>query len=226
MKIKALFLLVLTLASAAIVAQGTFTVTGTAVKNANADELIITAGITLEGGDASKLFTESQQVISEAITYLKTKRGVKETETELINLQYNRYAKTAGNAFISSQTLRVTLEDFTLYDEVMLTLVEMGFNTIGNVQFALSNAGEMKNSLQIEAIREAKRKAEVFSKELGVELAGVVSFSEQNYQVAPMRVANTYSMDAKGGAGPSVAPSQVKISMGVIVSYAIKSKTE
>jgi uncharacterized protein YggE len=116
------------------------------------------------------------------------------------------------------------LTDFALYDQLMLDLFSMGFNNINRVEFAVSNMADIKQEVQIEAIKAAKEKAAVFAKTLNVELGEVINFSEENIYTTYAGTANFKSADVAAPSGPSIAPNQVEVMMSVIVSFAIKSE--
>lgn len=205
-------------------AQATFT--GTATRIVNADELIITVGVTRENKDAKLVFEQTRTAMAGAIAYLKTKKGVKKVETEQINL-YNRYANQSGvgASFVGSQSLTVTLLDFSLYDEVMLELIDLGLNNIGQVRFAVSDISKIKQEVQLDAINAAKQKAKLFSEALGLKLVKIISFTEDMPQLSPTPYANYKMADAGLESQTSLAPNQVDVTMSVTLVYVI-SPTE
>ena len=207
------------------------TVSGTAKMIVNADEMVISTGITRESNDANELQKNMQEKMATAIKYLKSQKGVKSVETDVIRI-YNRGSQSKRGAqpqFQGRQTVTIVLKDFALYDQLMVKLFEMGFNNINNAFFRLSNMDAEKQKTQIMAIQAAKEKAGLFAKELGVELGPVISFTEQNTYVQPVRYANRAKYEAvqvEGNQGSSVEASKVTIEMTVIVSFAIKSEEE
>jgi uncharacterized protein YggE len=204
-------------------AQATFT--GTATRILNADELIITVGVTRESKDPKVVFEQTRTAMAGAIAYLNTKKGVKKVETQQINL-YNRYANQAGvgASFVGSQSLTVTLSDFSLYDEVMLKLIDLGLNNIGQVRFAVSTITQIKQEVQLDAIKAAKKKAELYSEELGVRLVKIISFAEDMPQLSPTPYANYKTADAGVESQTSLAPNQVDVTMSVTLVYVISPK--
>lgn len=204
-------------------AQATFT--GTATRIVNADELIITVGVYRENKDAKVVFEQTRTIIAEAIAYLDKKKGVKKVETNQINL-YNQHSHQAGMGplFSASQSLTVTLSDFSLYDEVILKLIDLGLNNIGQVHFAVSNMTQLKQEVQLDAIKAAKKKAELYSEELGVRLVKIISFAEDMPQLSPTPYANYKTADAGVESQTSLAPNQVDVTMSVTLVYVISPK--
>ncbi len=189
MKILAVF--TASLLSMALLGQANeITVTGTAKTTVNADELVISTGISLEDDDASVLQKKMQERMATAITYLKGKDGVKSVETDMIQI-FNRgpqHKRGSGLQYQGRQTVTVILTDLELYDELMIKLFELGFNNIRSVHFSLSDPAVEKQKVQLMAIQVAKEKAQLFARELGVELGPVSSFAEQGVHYQPVKI--------------------------------------
>ena len=160
--------------------------------------------------------------MAEAIAYLKTVKGVKNFKTDVVRLN-RKYNQTTQEVFMSMQSLSVTLIDFDLYEEVMVKLMSLGFNTVGGVSFTVNDLAKIKREVQLQAIEVAKKKAQDFAKALGVELGNVLRFAENDFSSGPQAYYNYRNADAPAPAEPSIAPGQMEISMRVVVSYAIKN---
>jgi uncharacterized protein YggE len=218
-------LAILALALLPILGNAQATFTGTATRTVNADELIITVGIYRENKEAKVVFEQTRAKMAEAIAYLEKKKGVKKFETEQINLyNKNEHQYGMGPNFAANQSLTITLSDFTVYDEVLIALLDLGLNHVGQVRFAVSNLSALKQEVQLDAIKAAKKKAELFSKELGVTLVKIISFSEDILQLSPTPYANYKTADAGSEIQPSLAPNQVDVTMSVTIVYAISQK--
>jgi uncharacterized protein YggE len=213
------------LVGATITAQSPqFTVTGTATKQVDADEMIINVGYQAEGKNAREVFERTQISMAEAIEYLNGREGVKKVESDIIRLNRRYNHGATQQPFVAIQTLSITLSDFNMYETVMIKLMDFGFNTVGGVRFAVSNLSDLKEELQLQAIKEARKKATLYAKSLGVELGGVLNFAENQLGGGPSPVYNYRAADGVAANGPSIAPQQVEITMQVVVSYAIKNE--
>ena len=204
--------------------QNSLTVTGTALKSVAPNEMHIMAGVTAEGGDAQKMYTLVRDKMAKAMAYLKAEKGVKSYETDVVQLHRLLPAQVPNSPYNCMQTLNIVLTDFSLYDQLMLDLFEIGFNEIGNVQFAVSSLEEIKKQVALEAVSVAKAKANAYADALGVTLGPVISFSEQNFYSGPSAMVNYKETGTYAPAGPSIAPNQVEVMMSVIVSFAIKTE--
>jgi uncharacterized protein YggE len=201
-----------------------FTVSGTAKKLVDADEMIINVGYQAEDNNAGEVFKRTQNKMAEAINYLNGLKGVKRVESDIIRLNRRYVQGSVQRQFTAIQTLSVTLSDFGLYEEVMVKLMDMGFNTVGGVRFEVSDLAKHKREVQLQAIDAAKQKAELYARALDVELGGVLRFNENVGGGTPRPVYNYKSADAGAATGPSIAPRQVEITMQVVVSYALKNE--
>lgn len=211
--------------------SGDLTVAGTAKMMVNADEMVISTGISADDDDANALQKGMQEKMAAALKYLKGQKGVKSVETDVIRI-YNRGPQQKRGIqaqFQGRQSVTIVLADFELYDQLMVKLFELGFNNINNAHFRLSNMAVEKQKVQLMAIQAAKEKASLFADELGVELGSVLSFSEQGVHMPTVPYANAVQFDAvrvEGDQGSSIEASKVTIEMTVIVSFGIKSEDE
>lgn len=225
MKRNLFFSVLIMLTQSPLIAQNleTFTVTGTAVQRVQADELVISAGISIESdGNVQDLFRSTQKVTSEALEYLRSKQGVKKVETDVVRLQ-SVYHKDRDGFFRSTQTLNIILSDFSIYDEVMTFLIGKGFNQIGYVGFRLSDLSGRKLDVQLDAVSAARSKADKLALAMGVKLGDVVHFSEESLPVyRPMENALRFSSSDASGGESSIAPTEVEITQKVTITYAIK----
>lgn len=201
------------------------TVSGTALKCINPTQIIISTGMELQSNTAENAYKNMRNKMAAAVEYLKNQKRVKTFETDRISM-YKSHNPNMPPEFRVQQSISITITDMEFYDELMLKLFELGFNNINNVEFAVENMAELKQQVQLEAIRAAKEKAALFAQELDVELGPVLRFEEQNTRSGGGTLANYKTADAVAGPGPSIAPNQVDIMMTVVVSFAIKPVKE
>lgn len=173
-----------------------------------------------------------------AIKYLKNS-GVNEkdikTESYNANPQYDygqivcvRYpcpsSKPTLIGYEVSQTISVKIRDTDKAGEILTGIGATGVTNISGLTFTIDNDDVLKADARAKAIAEAKSKAQKLSKDLGVSLGKVTSFSEgSDYGMV-------YAMESKamgiGGGAPDVAPEvpmgQNKIVVNVTVTYRIK----
>ena len=227
MRKKSTLLLVILTISLSSFAQesGTLSVSGTATKKIQADELIIKTGINLEGEDAAEIFKASSKAMDLAIKYLKVKSKSCSYETDIVRLHSTKDYKTGRITYRSNQLITITLHDFSEYDIILQSLIAMGFNTIQSVSFGLSDPAKYKKEVHLLAIDAGKKKAEETARQLGVELGNVRSFSEQPIRsVYPAhKYENAVYTNGEVSDGSStLAPGQINMTVTVHLVYEIK----
>ncbi len=105
----------------------------------------------------------------------------------------------------------------------MQSLGSTGVSNLNGPNFAVDNEDGLKAQARKEAIDDAKSKAEVLAKDLGVSLVKIVSFSDSNAGY-PIMYANSAKMDAVAAApAPAELPKgENTISSDVTITYEIR----
>lgn len=123
-----------------------------------------------------------------------------------------------------SQNITVKIRKVADAGKILSKLGETGVSDISGLTFSIDKEDVVKNNAREQAINNAKQKAEILAKQLGVNLVRIVSFSESgNY---PIYYAKTMTADSRGG---SVAPPTPEIPVGentitsnVTITYEIR----
>ena len=103
-------------------------------------------------------------------------------------------------------------------------LAELEITDINGPIFGMDDEEAFKDQARSLAITEAKTKAEILAKELGVRLGKVVSFSEGNYGDYPMYKTSLMAEDMRAGSvmAPTLPKGENKIISNVTITYEIK----
>lgn len=123
-----------------------------------------------------------------------------------------------------SETIDVKVRDTAKAGDVLQALGALGVQNISGPNFVVDNDEAVTDEARAAAIADAKARAEVLAKQLGVHLAGIVSYSEGgNY---PMPI---YASYGKGGAAmesaatpPSLPTGQNETEVNVSITYEIR----
>lgn len=199
------------------------TVTGSAVKEVEPNQLIITAGIEASSKSAGAVYENVATKMSKALAYLKDQKQVESFRTQMVRVNKHHVHNPAVTPeFSASQQLIIVLNDISFYDKLMIKLFDLGFNTVGSVTFGVDKTDELKREVQLKAIAVAKEKAAAFAKELGVELGAVIEFEEQNTFASPLANKRYGFTELANSSGPSIAQEAIEFQQTVIVSFAIK----
>ncbi len=126
---------------------------------------------------------------------------------------------------ISSYQVRHTIEikvrDLEKVDDMLEGVVTNGANEVGSINFQVDDEEKVKAEARKKAIEDAKAKAGVLAKDLGVRLGKIVSFSESGGGF-PIY---SRAFEAKGGFGgdvapaPQVEPGEQEIRATVTITY-------
>ena len=108
-----------------------------------------------------------------------------------------------------SQTIEVKVRDTAKAGDVLQALGETGVQNISGPNFTVDDDEALKADARAAAVADAKEKAKMLAKELGVSLGGVVSFYETNNQPY-----YDYGYYGKGGAEMAVAQSAPSLPTG------------
>ncbi len=126
--------------------------------------------------------------------------------------------------YTSTQSIIVKIREVDSANTVRTGLAEIGITDISGPTFSIDDEDTFKDQARSEAIKEARVKAEILAKELGVSLGKVVSFSENNggnyemYDSMNMMKA-TSSVSAPA---PVLPKGENKITSNVTISYEIR----
>lgn len=126
--------------------------------------------------------------------------------------------------YTATQSITIKVRDVDNASVVRTGLAGLGITDISGPTFSIDDEEIFKDQARSKAIIEAKGKAEILAKELGVRLGKVVNFSENNGGYYPMY--DTKMMGAGAVSESSVAPTlpkgENKITSNVTITYEIR----
>jgi uncharacterized protein YggE len=182
------------------------------------------------------------------IAYLK-KQGIADTDVQTtdyeINPQYSYQQAACPNVSVTngavaspiycppgkqtltgyqvSQTLSVKVTDTSKAGTLLSGVGSLGASSVSGLSFTVANQDALQAQARDKAIAQAQGKAQDLAKSLGVQLVGIVSFTEnQNGGVVPMYAkANSMAVGAAAPA-PSIPTGQNTITDDVTLTYEIR----
>jgi len=186
--------------------------------------------------EAQDLLNES---ITKTLTYLKEQKiEEKDIKSEYggLNPKYS-YEKTYCFTFpcptndpkivgyTATQAITIKIREVDKASDVRTGLASIGVTDISGPTFSIDNEDNFKNDARSLAIKDAKEKAELLAKDLGVKLGKVVNFSESNNNFYPMYSAKDMSLGAEmiqdSVQAPVLPKGENKISSNVSITYEI-----
>lgn len=125
--------------------------------------------------------------------------------------------------YTASESITIKVRNTDSVGDIMQGLGTTGVSNLSGPNFAIDNQDVLQTQARKKAIDDAKAKAEVLAKDLGVSLGKITSFSENgNY---PIMYAKSAMMDASGASAPApaVIPKGVNtITSDVTITYEIR----
>jgi uncharacterized protein YggE len=202
-------------------------VSGEATMSAAPDLVQIDAGVASDAKSAKEASDANNAAMGKVLAALKG-AGIaeKDYQTSRLSLQpqYGQNKSTGASpvvGFRASNRVTVKIHDVTKVAAIIDTLVGAGANDIGNISFEVTQASKLLDDARVQAVADARRKAEIYAKATGVTLGAPLSVSEAG---APVPLFKARMATAPMAAPAAVAPGEETLSVTVNVSWAIKAK--
>lgn len=240
----ALFLLVKTLDALSLFGQGqnpqvnTITVTGTGTSSATPDIAKISFTVEQSASDVKTAQDAATKQANDAIAAMKS-LGIADkditTSDYAITPQYASIVppcppgalctQISGNSnmitgYQVSESIQMIVRDTSKAGDVVAKLGTLGVQNVSGPDFTFDDNNGVLNDARANAIKNAEDKAKELAKELGVSLAGVVSYSDQG---GPYPAYAQASATAAGAAAtPNLPIGEQQQTANVQVTYRIK----
>ncbi len=212
--------------------------------NATPDISVLTASINGEGATRADAVTKQaalKQKVSDALVPFKIAKEDIKTDYITTNAKYEWKQQTiycvttpcpqpAGKnvivGYTTNEQLIIKIRNVDDAGAVYDALSKVGSVDVSGPNLQIDNDEALKAEARKIAIADAKAKAEVLAKDLGVRLVRIVSFNEDSGAM-PMYYgegATMNSMDAKSAPAPTISISvgENKITSNVTISYEIR----
>jgi uncharacterized protein len=207
-----------------------FVVQGTGKSTVSPDIAKVDVGIE-ETGQVLKQVQDSVNKKSQTLVAGIKKIGIDDKDIKTISYYvYPQYDYTSTTQKITgyrvSTDYRITIHDFTKINDLLASVTSLGANTVGSVNFDLSD--DLKNQKLDEArklaVTEAKTKAAGLAKAAGITLGKIINVSESNPSDSRL-----YALPVTGSGAlektvtePNIQPGTTEINISVSLSYEIK----
>lgn len=194
------------------------------------DIATFTIGVVKTDKDLGAAQKEAADIMTKATALLKEK-GVEEKDIK--TTAYNIYPqydwRQSGRVFLGyevRQTAEVKVRDLAKVGEILGAVGSVGANEVGSLAFSVDNPEKAKEDARAKAIEDAKKKAERLSKDLGVHLKKIVSYSESDGggYPGPIYMKDSYSAAGMGSSAPvpPVTAGENEVRINVSITYEIR----
>lgn len=220
--------------AAMLMAQGpadlrrSIVVEGEAEANVTPDRASVIIGVETEGPDVMAMKTENDKRVKALYGALK-ELGIPEKDVQTSDLQIHpQYDYNMGKRKLLKYMMRnvvyVTVRDLSKVDKVIDAAVSGGVNILDNVRFSLSNAKQIRDSLRIEAVKDAMSKASALASAAGAKAGRVMSIEEQGGGAAPIQMyrSNALVRESNDAAGTPISAGQLTIQVLITLRVGIE----
>ena len=205
----------------------TLTMSGQGIAKAAPDQAQFSTGVVTQGKTAALALAANSQAMNAVFATLKRLAiADKDIQTSNFSLspQYQEYKPgTTGPQRIVgyevSNTVNVTVEDFSKTGAVLDALVSSGSNQIDNISFSIRDTSALLKQARAAAVKDAIDRAQTYAKAAGVTLGRILSIQESsNYQPRPMYEARALMAEAP----PPIAGGEESVSANVTITWEIQ----
>ncbi len=231
--LPAFFLTALCLSSP-VLAQETAAVSGTTLEvsaqsniNAPPDMATISSGVVTNALTADAAMQENAKKMNAVFAAVKA-AGVaeKDMQTSGINL-YPQYDYKQNNeqpritGYQANNNVSVILRDLKNVGPVLDALVKEGSNQLNGPTFGIENQDEFLDKARAEAVKKARKRAEIYASAAGMTVKRIIAISESTgYNQPPVYpMMKAMAMDGGARAETPVASGEVGMSVTVNVKF-------
>jgi uncharacterized protein YggE len=164
----------------------TLSLSATGAVKTTPDKVDITTGVTAEGQTARDALDKNTEAMSKVVAGLK-EAGIDPKDIQTTNFSVSpiyEQKKQGQAAFITgyrvTNQVHITVRDTEQLGEILDTVVRLGANEIGSIEFGVSEPEELKDEARKQAMRNAIADAELYAETAGVELGPVLTITEED----------------------------------------------
>lgn len=121
-----------------------------------------------------------------------------------------------------SQNVVVKVRDTSKISQVLALVGELGLNQVGGISFDIDEIETVQQEARLEALQNAKLKAEQLANVMGVKLKKVISFSESSNIPTYDNYARYAEGLGGGGAVPSIEQGSQEVTVTATITYEIE----
>ncbi|MBI5787029.1 MAG: SIMPL domain-containing protein, partial [Candidatus Niyogibacteria bacterium] len=189
----------------------------------------VSFSVISEGGPGPEVAQQDAAQKMESIVLFLKNSGVDEKDIKTVSYDISPLYSTENKkreltGYEVRQTLALKVRDLAKLGALITGATELGANSIGGVSFEIDDSEALKLEARAKAIADAKAKARVLSKNLGVRLGEIISFSEYGGPVPFYGYASGFGMggDIEKSYIPPIPTGQNEIVSNVNITFEIR----
>ena len=203
-------------------AEGSITVSGSGTVKVEPDTAVVNLGVQAQAPTGAEAM-ESVNTNAAALTDALIATGIAEEDIQTSGLSL--YSTTGDDGttvtgYNASLTVNVTVHDIEAVGPTIDAAQQAGGEgfTIGGVSFSFADPESVLEQARIDALANARAKAEQYANAAGVELGAIVSISESPSY--PPIAFGDVAMARDAAAGPPISPGQLDLTIDITVTFA------
>jgi uncharacterized protein YggE len=190
------------------------------------DLATISAGVVTQAPTAAQALADNAQRMTAMLAALKSAGiAVRDVQTSAVSLQpqyrYQDNKPPVITGYQASNTVTVRFRDIAKAGPVLDALVAVGANQISGPDLSLAEPAAALDEARVDAIKQARARAELYAKAAGLSVVRIVAISEGELPVPRPMVA--YNARSAGLAAPTpIAPGESDVTVTVSVRFLLK----
>lgn len=205
-------------------APATITVTGEGTIDAVPDLATVSLGVTTEAATAAAAMEANSGALQKVMARIE-EAGIEARDVQTSNLSLNPNWQSADGVtsrivgYVASNILTVRVRDLDKLGAVLDAVITDGANTLNGIGFGLADPDPVQDRARVQAVAEARARAELLVGAAGAKLGRILSISESGPSIAPPMP--MYRMEAAMADAVPVAAGEVGVTAYVTMTFEI-----
>lgn len=202
----------------------TLSVDGQGTGTAAPDMATVTIGVTTQGKDAAKAQNDNAWV-SNQIQAAVRGLGIEEKDIQTRNYSfYPNYSTDKDHSnevtgYTVNNSVIVVVRDIKLTGKVIDAALSNGANEINSLDFSASDTKAVREVALLNAIQDARDKADIIAKGLGKRIVGIQNVSESTGYIETRRFGGNMLMAVAKDAATPIAPGSLSLAANVHIDF-------
>ena len=194
--------------------------TGTAAP----DMATVTIGVTTQGKDAAKAQNDNAWVSNQIQAAV---RGLGIAEKDIQTRNYSFYPNYSTDkdhrnevtGYTVNNSVIVVVRDIKLTGKVIDAALNNGANEINSLDFSASDTKAVRKVALLNAIQDARNKADIIAKGLGKRIVGIQNVSESTGYIETRRFGGNMLMAVAKDAATPITPGSLSLTANVHIDF-------
>lgn len=202
----------------------TLSVDGQGTGTAAPDIATVTIGVTTQGKDAAKAQNDNAWVSNQIQAAV---RGLGIAEKDIQTRNYSFYPNYSTDkdrrnevtGYTVNNSVIVVVRDIKLTGKVIDAALNNGANEINSLDFSASDTKAVRKVALLNAVQDARDKADIIAKGLGKRIVGIQNISESTGYIETRRFGGNMLMAVAKDAATPIAPGSLSLTANVHIDF-------